>query len=307
LATRDDWGALAVAAGGTGPVGAKGTAGKVLKSTTGWRSYGSFSGTDEFGFSALPGGWRNLGGGFVNAGGEGCWWTAAEYDDANAYDRNMLFSSDAVGAGTGYSTKKGYGYSVRCLTTNSISDGVWGGVRGKNKCAIDGTADSCDTVKIGSHTWLAENLNKDTAGSWCLYYSADSCGKYGRLYTWAAAKAACQSIGWRLPSRDEWGALVIAAEGTGTAAGKALKSISGWYGDGNGTDLLGFSALPGHYKPGDGMSATLFDGAGGYWWTDTEVDSLLAYSLEISYREDNVREWRDFGLKRYALSVRCIK
>jgi len=113
-------------------------------------------------------------------------------------------------------------------------------------CVVDdnpsggGGSGKFKTVKIGGQTWMAENLNIETANSWCYGNSADSCKKYGRLYTWAAAKTACPS-GWRLPSLGEWGALVTAAGGSSTA-GKKLKAASGWYNNGNGTNDYGFSA-----------------------------------------------------------------
>jgi uncharacterized protein (TIGR02145 family) len=104
---------LAIAAGGTGTYGTGGTAGRKLKSTTGWNYYSdSYYGTDEFGFTALPGGFRFSGGGFYGAGDDGDWWMATEYGGGYAYGRYMSYGNDSVDEdGRG----RGYAFSVRCV------------------------------------------------------------------------------------------------------------------------------------------------------------------------------------------------
>jgi len=109
LPSRDEWGALAIAAGGTGTYGADGAVGKALKSTSGWNGNGN--GTDSFGFSALPGGYRSFGGGFYDAGNRGHWWTATEAGSGNPYYRYLYYNYDKVGE---YNENKSYGFSVRC-------------------------------------------------------------------------------------------------------------------------------------------------------------------------------------------------
>jgi len=89
-----------------------------LKARSGWnnRSNGSSgNGTDDFGFSALPGGYRFSDGGFSYAGGSGGWWTATEGDDYYAYNRFMGYYYDNVYED--YSNKS-YGFSVRCVADN---------------------------------------------------------------------------------------------------------------------------------------------------------------------------------------------
>jgi uncharacterized protein (TIGR02145 family) len=85
--------------------------GTSLKSTMGWNSDGN--GTDAYGFSALPGGYRyDTGNNFDNVGIGGYWWSTTEGYSSGAYRRllnygniDMLRSSD----------DKNNGYSVRCL------------------------------------------------------------------------------------------------------------------------------------------------------------------------------------------------
>ncbi|MCL2219176.1 MAG: hypothetical protein FWC23_04495 [Chitinispirillia bacterium] len=77
-----DWNKLVTASGGSSIAGSK------LKSTSGWndRTDGSSgNGTDEFGFSALPGGRRDADGSFYYAGYNGIWWSATEYGSGIAY------------------------------------------------------------------------------------------------------------------------------------------------------------------------------------------------------------------------------
>ena len=152
--------------------------------------------------------------------------------------------------------------------------------------------------------WMKENLNVETADSWCYENSLDSCAKYGRLYTWEAAKAACQSVGMRLPTRAEWAALVTAAGGSSTAGSK-LKSTSGWNSCSgiSSTDQYGFSALPGGSRSSDGG----FDDAGGDggWWAATETSGGYAYYRNMHYGYDGVGEVSSD--KSYGFSARCVQ
>jgi uncharacterized protein (TIGR02145 family) len=109
LPTRQEWGELAIAAGGTGDYGASGPAGASLKSTTGWRN--GNNGTDKYGFKALPGGDRGTDGSFGSAGNYGSWWTATEYGSGYAYYRGMYYNFDYVSEND---VVKSRGFSVRC-------------------------------------------------------------------------------------------------------------------------------------------------------------------------------------------------
>jgi uncharacterized protein (TIGR02145 family) len=84
---------------------------KMLKAKSGWNSDGN--GTDEFGFSAMPGGsYYSYFKDFSDAGKIGKWWTATEYyaDDAHSL---QLWYFDSVDFDE--ETSKDRGLSVRCL------------------------------------------------------------------------------------------------------------------------------------------------------------------------------------------------
>ncbi len=115
LPSRKEWGDLARATGGTGTYGDGETAGKALKSASGWVANNgkSGNGTDEYGFAGLPGDHKNNYGGGSYAGKEGIWWTATEFDGNSARVRKMFYNKSNLEENF---FSKGYGVSVRCVS-----------------------------------------------------------------------------------------------------------------------------------------------------------------------------------------------
>ena len=90
--------------------GGREVAGKKLKTKSGWKEKGN--GTDEFGFSALPGGIGYSDGDFNHVGNHGLWWSSSESDSDSAYIRIMYYNFDGVDRDD---FNKSYLFSVRCL------------------------------------------------------------------------------------------------------------------------------------------------------------------------------------------------
>ena len=192
------------------------------------------------------------------------------------------------------------------------------------------------TVKIGAQTWMAENLNYADSSmtpsllnrSWCHSNDSANCAVAGRLYTWAAAidsvalydggngvDCGCRKTctlpdtvygicppGWHLPTQAEWDTLLTAVGGSSTA-GTKLKSQTGWYSNGNGTDIYGFSGLPVglRYYNGDFYDANGYTG----FWSATQHSSYAAYYMYLDfggYLADLYDDGKNFGY-----SVRCLK
>jgi uncharacterized protein (TIGR02145 family) len=70
------------------------------------------SATNETGFTALPGGYRNLDGLFSWVGDLGHWWSSTEVNTYDSWFRSMSYGSKLVDRGN---DRKRYGFSVRCL------------------------------------------------------------------------------------------------------------------------------------------------------------------------------------------------
>ena len=148
--------------------------------------------------------------------------------------------------------------------------------------------------------WMAENLNYETSDSWCYDNDDDNCIKYGRLYTWEAAKKACPN-GWRLPDDEEW---------------KALANTYGGYFDFYSSSDIGDPKAT--YKTltdsRDGFSANL-GGAGdsnsfdllndyGFYWSSTEESNAYAWFYSFFKSMSQFSRGRTYKTSQY--SCRCI-
>jgi len=104
LPTDAEWQTLVDFAGGYEFAGAK------LKAGSGWEKDGQ--GTDDYGFSALPGGYGYSAGTFSYAGYNGFWWSATQSNNSNAYCRYIYYNSK--NAYWDIHNKTGL-FSVRCV------------------------------------------------------------------------------------------------------------------------------------------------------------------------------------------------
>ena len=112
-----------------------------------------------------------------------------------------------------------------------LSVGCFAGAASTNRVNFGKMVDSRDgqeykTVKIGNQIWMAENLNYETAHSYCYDNRMSNCIKYGRLYEWENALTACP-VGFHLPTLQEWKALFETVGGI-ESAGIALKFTGVW-------------------------------------------------------------------------------
>lgn len=95
-------------------LGGESVAGGMMKEigTEHWTSPNTGA-TNEYGFTALPGGGRShTNGAFQNVGGYGHWWSSTKYDVANSYYFALNYMSANAYRSTYY---KDQGFSVRCL------------------------------------------------------------------------------------------------------------------------------------------------------------------------------------------------
>lgn len=189
-------------------------------------------------------------------------------------------------------------------------------------CSDEGLTDPRDgkkykVVKIGTQTWIAENLNYEANGSKCYDNKPANCNKYGRLYNWETAKKACPS-GWHLPSKEEWETLTATVGGKETA-GKYLKAVSGWNDwdedqlqiegkqelPSNGEDKFGFTALPGGFGDGDEFNSV---GNNGRWWSTTEYKAGFNFIYTLIMHSGREKAgFRDKDTKGRLCSVRCVQ
>ena len=291
LPTKAEWGTLKTV------VGEKNV--NLLKSRDGWING---NGTDDYGFSALPAGDKDFDGDFL-VGETTVFWSSTETDAFKAWYQGMKngFSE--------YSNEnKNRGFSVRC-----IKDGIR--LESEIKNSVDVLSSSSvfvehgsmtdvrdgqtyRTVKIGSQTWMAENLNYETANSSCEQDSLASCAELGRYYKWTATKNACPA-GWHLPDSVEWKTLFVAVGGD-SVAGRTLHFVPNSACDrivGSSCTLYGFEDDPPRIQYADRFGFTaLLSGLKEY---ETPQNSKEK-SKSSGYRK---RTYGDFGYAEFWSSM----
>jgi len=198
----------------------------------------------------------------------------------------------------------GYATFSNCAFDNAITD------------ARDGKA--YKFVKIGNKVWTAENMGYTTSRSWCYGDDEATCTQLGRLYSWDAAKKACPT-GWRLPNRNDVEDMMDAVAGektdansyvTWNGAGKKLKAEDYVWGtdangrDGRGTDVFGFTAMPGGERVAKDGS---YRGSNelGTWWVNGSSDET-PFRLQLN-RGDDAYYAKGNDQKDYGYSVRCVR
>ena len=294
LPLKTDFETLIATAGG------KSVAARKLKATFGWDEE---NGTDEFGFMALPSGYRSADGTYFEETGKygrAYFWSSIEDDDVYAYSMSMSQNNDDVYVISG--SEKAEGLSVRCIKGEKM-------VRASMKDPRDDQV--YKTVTLGSQTWMAQNLNYMTDEIYgyyatdISYYREDN----GLLYPWNVAQEACPS-GWHLPSLDEWNALYEFVSndvgGDTTLVGAKLKSKYGWNGSIVGTDDYGFSAR----GAGVFLDEMIYDiRLGAYFWSSTLNDrghGSIVY-LRDEFRSMYIAETVNEEAFLTGVSVRCLR
>lgn len=172
-----------------------------------------------------------------------------------------------------------------------------GSVTGKVTDARDGK--TYKIITIGTQTWMAENLNFEMPGSWCI-----DCEVYGRSYNYEAAKKACPA-GWHLPSEAEWTVLTDFAGG-GSVVGGNLKEAGTlhWKSPNTGaTNSSGFCALPHGFRTLMGYLSEPTKFA--MFWTSTVSKGPNIKSIRLDYNKSTVSTVESD--RNIGNSLRCIK
>lgn len=184
-------------------------------------------------------------------------------------------------------------------------------------------------VKIGSQTWMADNLkttkyrtgddivNFTNSSDWSMFPIGALCnydnnealgGVYGKLYNWYAVSDSRNIApqGWHIPSDAEWTSLTTQLGGMDVAGAKLKETgVLRWNNPNTGAiNESGFTAIPaGNRGNGNGTFAEM--GTGAFWWTSTPQTDVYGYFRSIGYSSSGVG--RSGSAKVNGLSVRCIK
>ena len=306
-----EWNTLIATAGGTS------LAGKQL-STRGWDGW---EGTDAFLFSVLPAGYGTGPGPVYYSENKVAYFWSSDMDKepAKYIINGTAFYISFTNNGVSVSSKSAdLIFSVRCIQDGNLVD--------------ERDGEIYRTVTIGSQIWMAENLRFEYKVGGDSYGTSAEGGRYGRLYTWAAAmdsagiysengrgcsiyidkNTPCDPVypvrgicpeGWHLPDTTEW-LILYDAVGHNPYALQAA-------GFEKATNASGFSAITGKPVLGrfwgadfwssswsiEGESYTHWNGSYS-WWLRADSAYFKQEDVHVAYIE---------GVKTGESYVRCVK
>jgi len=299
-----------------------------------WNEHQTYYGTDDWNFSALPGGSRSSSGTFQELGTHGHWWSTGLSPGDSPIGFSMIYNDNFL---YGSPTSKSMGLSVKCVrdaTTEEqeLDDGDY-----VEAVFYYNVVYLC--YKIGEQVWMKQNLvttkyrngedipyiednldwENDTSGACCAYGLNDD-------YVGDSEDYALAPDGWRVATAQDWDDLIerLIEEHNYTLinVGNALKSCrqinspEGGYCDTNehprweeystheGTDNFHFSAIPGGYR-----TALFFSlGYAGYWWTSTQSPTYNHAGVARYMFYDDGGVWMSSVLnKHFGMSVKCVR
>ncbi len=223
----------------------------------------------------------------------------------------------------------GYGQVVSFTTLGSVTGEIVFNPDSTYKTITDITGNVYNTIRIGTQTWMAENLRttKLTDGSdipnvtandewkrlqtpgYCWYLNDDKYMKiYGALYNWYAVSSdkLCPD-GWHVPRYDEWTTLFSFIGNNYEVANKLRETgNTHWVNtDASVSNSTGFTALPGGWRNIDNINFGDLGYAGTFWAVpeaEGNINTTMFFfqgSLEGIFFAENS--------KNSGLSVRCIK
>ena len=158
--------------------------------------------------------------------------------------------------------------------------------------------------RIGDQIWMAENLRyrRKKGGSYAYDGDSSNVPKYGRLYTYEAAKESCPP-GWHIPSVDECKKMMEFV-GKEYDVGDALRAVE-WK---DGMDAFGFTALPAgdysYYSDDDGYRYGDLGSDASFWLYGENADAVAGFEHGDHFSPS---EQEAGYYDRDRRSIRCIK
>ncbi len=137
--------------------------------------------------------------------------------------------------------------------------------------------------------WMMQNLNFEMPNSFCVNEDPSNCEKWGRLYTWNAARNACPE-NWHLPSKKEWDTMLSFY---GSDPSSIYTNLS----------YLGFTKEVGGYG---GMGKKFYYyGEAGVIWTNSRDSKVNAFIIDYNIKSKTLNIGSRLMVD--ANSCRCVK